>query len=129
GEGLHTPSCFGAAGGEAGAVGEMELAFADGGTEQPPKYAVRHYQPLTMRAASPGGGGWGDPLDRPADKVLKDVKADLVSPEKAKSDYGVVIDDDLAIDTGATEALRSAMRTERGEPAPFDFGVIPGITG
>ncbi|WP_174802980.1 hydantoinase B/oxoprolinase family protein [Martelella limonii] len=76
-----------------------------------------------------GSGGWGDPLDRPADKVLKDVKADLVSPEKARSDYGVVIGSDLKLDTGATETLRSAMRTERGAPAPFDFGFIPGITG
>ncbi len=108
GEGLHTPSCFGAAGGEAGAVGEMELAFADGGTEQPPKYAVRHYQPLTMRAASPGGGGWGDARQRASASVLRDVRDEVVSRRAAEEVYGVVISaDGKSVDQAATAALRA----------------------
>lgn len=74
-----------------------------------------------------GSGGWGDPLERPAEKVLRDVVDDLVSREKAEKDYGVIITDDLAIDVAATEALRTKMKTIRGEPAPFDFGFIPGV--
>lgn len=74
-----------------------------------------------------GSGGWGDPLERPAEKVLRDVASDLVSRERAAEDYGVVITDDLAIDTAATEALRARKRKTRGEPEPFDFGFIPGV--
>ena len=39
-----------------------------------------------------GGGGYGDPLKRPLERVLKDVRNGFVSIEKAKEDYGVVID-------------------------------------
>ena len=73
-----------------------------------------------------GGGGWKDALDRPADKVQKDVRNGLVSIEKAKSDYGVVMNaTDLAIDEGATENLRSEMREQRGEVGLFSLGEIP----
>jgi N-methylhydantoinase B len=41
---------------------------------------------------SPGGGGWGNPLDRDPRKVLADVLDGLVSPERALAVYGVVID-------------------------------------
>lgn len=74
-----------------------------------------------------GSGGWGDPLERSAEKVLRDVVDDLVSREKAEEDYGVIISDDLAIDVAASTALRAKMKTTRGEPAPFDFGFIPGV--
>ncbi|XDB00458.1 hydantoinase B/oxoprolinase family protein (plasmid) [Sulfitobacter sp. LCG007] len=74
-----------------------------------------------------GSGGWGDPLERPAEKVLADVRNDLVSREKAEKDYGVLISDRNVLDTAATDALRKRMRTERGEPAPFDFGFVPGV--
>jgi N-methylhydantoinase B len=39
-----------------------------------------------------GGGGYGDPLKRPLERVLKDIRNGFVSVEKAKEDYGVVID-------------------------------------
>ncbi|MDF2369891.1 MAG: hydantoinase B/oxoprolinase family protein [Rhizobiaceae bacterium] len=74
-----------------------------------------------------GSGGWGDPLDRPIAAVRKDVCIDLVSHERAKSDYGVVIGRDNVVDEAATEALRAEMRKTRGEPEPFDFGFIPGV--
>ncbi len=74
-----------------------------------------------------GSGGWGDPLDRPIAAVRKDVCIDLVSHERAKSDYGVVIGRDNVVDEAATEALRAEMRKARGEPEPFDFGFIPGV--
>jgi N-methylhydantoinase B len=38
-----------------------------------------------------GGGGFGDPLDRPAEWVLEDVNKELLSPELAATDYGVVV--------------------------------------
>lgn len=72
-----------------------------------------------------GAGGWGDPLDRDPALVARDVRHDLVSPGKARSDYGVVLRADGSVDEAATEALRAAMRAERGEPAPFSFGFTP----
>jgi N-methylhydantoinase B len=71
-----------------------------------------------------GGGGWGDPLERDPELVGLEIRQGLVTAEGAKA-YGVVADDKGAIDTGATEALRSKMRGERGELPLFDYG--PGI--
>ena len=42
---------------------------------------------------TPGGGGYGDPSERPAEKVLEDVKNEKVSVEAARKEYGVVIED------------------------------------
>ena len=108
GEGLYTPSCFGAAGGRAGDVGEMVLTFADGGTEQAPKYAVRHYGPLTLRSASPGGGGWGEPRRREPGRVVRDVRDGVVSRRAAEEIYGVAVSaDGKSINEAATAALRA----------------------
>lgn len=74
-----------------------------------------------------GSGGWGDPLDRDVKKVRKDVLADLVSVERAETDYGVVFTPDNEVDVTATEALRAKMKSDRGEAEPFDFGFIPGV--
>jgi N-methylhydantoinase B len=41
---------------------------------------------------STGGGGWGNPKDRPAESVLEDVLDEYVSLEKARDVYGVAID-------------------------------------
>ena len=49
-----------------------------------------------LRTVTPGGGGWGDPLERPPELVAADVSEGLVSRERAESVYGVV----LACETG-----------------------------
>ena len=43
-----------------------------------------------IQIMTPGGGGFGDPLDRSAELVLEDVKEGYVSPDSARRDYGVV---------------------------------------
>ncbi len=45
-----------------------------------------------LRVLTPGGGGWGDPLERESSKVLDDFTLGLVSIASAERDYGVVID-------------------------------------
>ena len=58
-----------------------------------------------------GGCGVGPPLEREVESVKKDVLNDLVSIEKAREIYGVVIDPKtLEIDNAATEKLRSEMK-------------------
>ena len=65
-----------------------------------------------------GGGGWGDPLARPAEKVLSDVLDEYVSVEAARREYGVVLTGSLdaltlAVDVTATEQRRARMRTRQ----------------
>ncbi len=71
-----------------------------------------------------GGGGWGDPLQRPAEQVLFDVNAGLVTAAGARR-YGVVVieaNGNATLDTTATEALRKEMAQQRSERLLFDFG-------
>lgn len=54
-----------------------------------------------------GGGGFGDPKRRPADKVAADVRDGLVSADLARSYYGVVVDPKtFQVDATATAELR-----------------------
>jgi N-methylhydantoinase B len=56
-----------------------------------------------------GGGGYGNPLQRPTADVQRDVIDELVSPAEAKSKYGVVIDPgSQQVDEAATAKLRGA---------------------
>jgi N-methylhydantoinase B len=61
-----------------------------------------------VRMRSGGGGGYGSPLERPAEQVLEDVRQGYVSREAARALYGVVIDEALALDCEATARLRAA---------------------
>jgi len=65
-----------------------------------------------------GGGGWGDPLERDTERVLTDVVRGYVSLEKAKTEYGVVVDPaSNAVDEKATRALRETLGRERDAAA------------
>ncbi|NQV22518.1 MAG: hydantoinase B/oxoprolinase family protein [Rhodospirillales bacterium] len=62
----------------------------------------------TFMFESTGGGGWGNPYDRPVEEVLNDVLDDFVSIEAARDQYGVVIDrDNLTVDQNATAQCRA----------------------
>ena len=62
-----------------------------------------------------GGGGYGDPLERDVDAVLRDVRNEMLSPAKAEADYGVVIDTaSWTVDAAATRARRAAIAAARG---------------
>ncbi|OGA20181.1 MAG: hypothetical protein A3H32_02895 [Betaproteobacteria bacterium RIFCSPLOWO2_02_FULL_63_19] len=62
-----------------------------------------------------GGGGWGNPFERDPERVRWDVLEELISAEAAREQYGVVLDDDLALDLAATVALRGS---RKGAGAP-----------
>jgi N-methylhydantoinase B len=59
-----------------------------------------------IRIETAGGGGYGHPFDREPERVRQDVLGGFVSPEAARSEYGVVLEDDRTIDVAATERLR-----------------------
>jgi N-methylhydantoinase B len=63
-----------------------------------------------LRLSTSGGGGWGHPLDRPLERVRRDVVGGFVSVGAAREDYGVVIDESGTIDAAATDALRARPR-------------------
>jgi len=58
---------------------------------------------------TPGGGGYGTPLERDPEDVLEDVRDGKVSVSKAEGAYGVVIADG-ELDAAATERCRAARR-------------------
>jgi N-methylhydantoinase B len=59
---------------------------------------------------SGGGGGFGSPLERPAESVQHDVRQGYVSVEAARDYYGVMLDPDtLAVDGVATARLRAQL--------------------
>jgi N-methylhydantoinase B len=61
----------------------------------------------------PGGGGYGPPHERDADRVLDDVRQGYVSVERARTDYGVVIDAKHGVVLEEeTKRLRRRMRSE-----------------
>jgi len=105
-EGLGPPSSYGARGGSEGEGGTMEVDEQSGGHHLPKAYGSYPFGPCVYHARAPGGGGWGDPLERPVKAVHRDVLDGLVSPEGAQRDYGVAIGSDGTVDAKATAGLR-----------------------
>jgi N-methylhydantoinase B len=59
---------------------------------------------------SGGGGGFGSPLERPAELVADDVRQGYVSIAAARDYYGVMLDpESLVVHAGATSAERAAL--------------------
>ena len=104
---------FGFFGGRPGTRNAITLTYPDGTRRQPKtKEIVRGIpQGTVFRQIAGGGGGYGDPVERPAELVLADVRNGLISIEAARSDYGVWIDpESLALDAPRTAELRRTSR-------------------
>lgn len=54
---------------------------------------------------TPGGGGFGDPLNREPDEVLQDLLEGRISERSASEDYGIIVRDGQ-LDDNATSRLR-----------------------
>ncbi len=106
-------------GGQAGTVNRFSL-IRDGqdrtfkewfGVPSPSKFS--NMPALTgdvLAVTQGGGGGYGDPLERTPALVAVDVLDGYVSAERARSDYGVLVDAEGAIDVAATEQERHSRR-------------------
>lgn len=114
---------WGVNGGLPGGRSRKTLIRKDGSTESLPSKCdwIEVDEGDLLHYDTWGGGGWGDPLKRPTDKVHFDVVAGLVTADGAKR-YGVVLDEKLNVDEKATAALREKMAKERGDTKLFDFG-------
>jgi N-methylhydantoinase B len=67
------------------------LALSSGEPAQP-KTVLHVPQDVRVILSPPGGGGYGDPLERDPERVLADVVDGYVSIESAREDYGVVVE-------------------------------------
>ena len=106
---------WGIAGGGPGQASRNYVQTPDEG-EMKPMDPVRMLSAAgtSVMVATAGGGGWGDPLERPAARVLDDVLDELVSIELARDTYGVVIDPATRrLDAGATDRLRAEKRAAK----------------
>jgi len=112
GDGIEEPArAFGLFGGLPGSINTLEIVPPDGAVRRPKaKEIVRGIaRGSVYRQHAGGGGGYGDPRQRPVEKVAGDVLDGVLSVEAARADYGVVVDALTgAVDAAATAALRSA---------------------
>ena len=106
----HLP--FGLAGGRPGTASMTVLRHEDGDEVLPTMVSTRMAEGEYLHHRQAGGGGWGDPLERPPEEVARDVRNDKVSLDAARDDYGVVLDEvTLEPDMEASAALREQMMT------------------
>ncbi len=105
---------WGIAGGHHAPVSKTEHETTDGKVENlPGKIVLPVRRGEQLRYWTTGSGGYGDPVERDAGRVLDDVLDGRVSREAARRDYGVVIDDEH-VDQDATLELRSTLRAANG---------------
>ena len=114
---------WGVNGGKAAGRSRRRLDRVSGTSELVPSKCDRvHVEPGDILYFDTwGGGGWGDPVQRPAELVAADAKVGLVTREGALR-YGVVLDGSLEPDAEATAALRRELAASAGPPTSFDFG-------
>jgi N-methylhydantoinase B len=121
---------WGVNGGKAGRPGGLTI---NPGTAEERRVRFRHEAtPVEagdiVRIVTPGGGGFGDPLERDADAVRLDVLRRLVSARSAADDYGVIVHPiqaevlDYAVDATATGVLRDELRGSRDRLRLIDRG-------
>ena len=115
---------WGVNGGHPGARSTKTLVRSNGDTEllQSKCDRIKVEEDDVLYHVTWGGGGWGDPLTRPAERVAFDVDAGLVTRKGAKKNYGVVLSKDLKINNSATTKLRKEMAKARGKTKLFDKG-------
>ena len=98
------PGMLGGGDGEAGSVGTVS------GKQLHPKRQQLIPAGERVVLKLPGGGGYGDPLERDPELVRRDAEDGLISPAHAREAYGVVLAGDeggFYVDEEATQRLRA----------------------
>lgn len=100
---------WGLYGGRAAAANDAYIERSDGTIEHVPgkfdAIPLAAGDAFIMRTG--GGGGWGEPFERDAALVLRDVRVGLLSIEQARELYGVaIVPSTLEIDAERTARLR-----------------------
>ncbi|MGD9124234.1 MAG: hydantoinase B/oxoprolinase family protein [Desulfarculaceae bacterium] len=107
GDGDVEPS-LGAHGGGEGTLNQIRLVYPDGKEHVlTTKDLVRGVpQGTSYYQEAGGGGGYGDPKLRPAEKVALEARNQVISIEAARDHYGVVVNPDFSVDQKKTAKLR-----------------------
>ena len=118
-------ACWGVNGGRAGQP--FSVVIDPGGPAERTVDALADAEPVrageVIRIRTTGGGGWGDPLDRPYEEVARDLAWGKISMAGAREDYAVLLTPDGTVDAPASDALRAERRAARpGDPPFFDRG-------
>ncbi|HEY1365880.1 MAG TPA: hydantoinase B/oxoprolinase family protein [Gaiellaceae bacterium] len=112
---VHRP--YGLSGGLSGAPSSNLIVRADGSEERrAPMFGAVLQRGDVYDHRMPGGGGWGDPLERDPDAVAWDVLNEKVSSAAARELYAVALKDDGTVDREETSSLRLAARAFAPEP-------------
>jgi N-methylhydantoinase B len=107
----------GVRGGKSGSVARQYVRDPSGALRPAEACAQVTLKPgEAMVSLSCGGGGYGSPLERGPERVAENVKEGWVTPDRARADYGVVVNEAGRLDTEATAALRRELRGLADEP-------------
>jgi N-methylhydantoinase B len=122
----HVP--FGIAGG--GSAAPSVVRFGIAGKEMtPPMRSKIEKQRMNagdwLAAASPGGGGFGNPLDRDFESVERDLNLGYISRRTAEETYGAVVSERkrktgaarYTVDLQASARKRAELKGETSRPA------------
>ncbi len=113
----HYTPAWGLFGGLPSATWQTYIVRRSGEVETVPSKRVFTLQEGdALHVYAGGGGGYGDPLLRQAERVVEDVLDGKLSIEDARKDYGVVIDPiTKTVDEQHTEEVRAQHRVQRGK--------------
>jgi len=102
---------WGLAHGEAGQPGYCDIRLSlDGEWENGGDTRKSVGAGAAQRKVTGGGGGWGDPLERPFEEIDLDLLEGFITKEHAERDYIVVIDPATpSVDREATKTLRTKL--------------------
>jgi N-methylhydantoinase B len=94
--GRHKYLPWGLKGGAQGSRNYTKMIFADGRKSDIFGKSAQYHMKKgdVARLITGTGGGYGDPMDRPGEKVVQDLKNGYITPEIAEKAYGVVVDPD-----------------------------------
>ncbi len=117
----HLP--YGLYGGRPATGSTNVLYGSDGGEELPTMISTTMAAGERIYHRQAGGGGWGNPMERDPGAVARDVKNGKVSVDRAREQYGVVIDEgNLAVNQAETGKTRRRMADQGAVPASGDSG-------
>lgn len=98
---------FGLFGGKESTLNKIELEYPDGTVYTATSKDLVENVPQGATLFQQAGGGYGDPCLRDPAKVATEVKNGIISVEKARSEYGIVIDPQtFVIDWSETKKIR-----------------------
>lgn len=119
----HKSQPWGLKGGLAGAAWKTVIERKSGRNEEiPSRKSTVLRTGDKVHLYTGGGGGYGNPLERPPHQVKYDVRNGKVSAEAARLDYGVVLTKDGSVDEVATATERHQRGLAPAAPHLFDRG-------